>query len=349
MSPLQFRATTPEDAGAVAAFLKRIFGIGAENSCVEPHHLHWKNWEERPDWPGSRGYILIRNEEIVAHATVVPLSSSSEEPGFKMAHLIDWAAEPKSVGSGATLLKRIVQSSADAILAFGGSEMTQKILPALGFKQCGQVAKYVRPLRPVRRLAAQKFTWRGGARVIRSVVWKLQAPRVRLDGWEARRVEAVDLASTAIPWPVSGQGITRFGRTPEMIAYYLRCPAAPMEFYAVAKEGLVRGYFMLAFVPAQARIVDFWMDSGEREDWRALIELTGRQAARNTSIAEIVSLSSDPVSSHALLDAGFHEYGIEPLRLLAPHHKDLAGLTIGFRMLDADTAYLHQDAGEFRA
>jgi hypothetical protein len=348
MSKLLFRATSPQDAGAVSAFLQRIFEMGSEHPVVEPRHLHWKCWEERADWPGSRGYVLTSPEGIVAHGTVVPLSLLSGELQFKMVHPIDWAAESTSVGGGVGLLKRMGRS-VDAILVVGGSDMTQKILPALGFKLRGHVQRFARPLRPLRRLAGQEFGWRLCAQFARSVVWAWQAPSERAHGWEARRVALDDLAASAIPWPKAGRGTLLFERTPDVIGYYLRCPATPMELYEVAKEKSVRGYFMLAFAPAQARIVDLWIDSADRRDWRALVQLAVRQAARNRSVAEVVSVASDPVGSQAFLDCGFHARGSSPLRLLACNKREIPDMPIGIRMLDSDAAYLHNNTNQFWA
>src|ERR1700722_360646 len=105
----EFRDTSPQDAPAVAAFLQRIFDIDANLPLIVPRHLHWKNWEERSDWPGSRGYVMTREDAITAHGTVVPLSCVNGQQHLKIVHVIDWAADPKSVGSGVTLMTRIAR------------------------------------------------------------------------------------------------------------------------------------------------------------------------------------------------------------------------------------------------
>lgn len=345
----QFRSTTPQDAAAVAAFLQRVFGMDPGHPTVEPGHMYWKCWENRADWPGSRGYVMTKESEIVAHGSVVPLSCRCGDRRLKVIHLIDWAAEPKSVGSGVTLLKRIGQS-VDAILVVGGSESTQKILPALGFKTCGQVTRYARPLRPLRRLAGQTNpTWRLGAQFARSLLWSWRAPAERVQGWEVCRIAPDQLVSAAIPWPKPGPKTAVFERTAEMMSYYLRCPATPMELYAVAKEGSVRGYFLTAFAPAQARVVDFWIDSGDRGDWRALVQLAVRQARQNHGVAEVVSVGSDPFTMQSLVDCGFHARGSDAMRMLACGGNALPETAIRFQMLDSDAAYLHNGGAEFWA
>ena len=158
-----------------------------------------------------------------------------------------------------------------------------------------------------------------------------------------------DVASSAVLWPKPVSGAMIFERDPETIAYSLRCPAAPMEFYAAAKEGSVRGYFMLAFAPAQARIVDLWIDSADRGDWRALVQLAVREAERNPSAAEVVSTASDPVRSQAFLDCGFLSRGSVPLRLLACGKTEISNAPVSFQMLDSDAAYLHNGESDFWA
>ena len=102
----EFRSTSPRDAGAISAFLQRVLAIGPEHPVIEPRHLHWKNWEERPEWSGSRGYIITKENEIVAHGTVVPLEFEWQDKRLKVVYLIDWAADPKSVGSGVSMMQR---------------------------------------------------------------------------------------------------------------------------------------------------------------------------------------------------------------------------------------------------
>lgn len=345
----EFRSTSPRDAGAVSAFLQRVFAIGPEHPVIEPRSLHWKNWEDHPDWSGSRGYVMTRENEIVAHGTIVPLGFEWKDQRLKVVQLIDWAAEPKSIGSGVSLLRRIGQL-ADAILVAGGGEMTQKILPALGFQIRGKVTRYVLPVRPLRRLDGQTHLGlRSGAQFARSLLWSWQAPSGPVEGWEACRIARGQLVQTPIHWPKPGSAIALFQRSAEAMSYFLRCPAAAMELYSVAKAGSIRGYFLLAFTQAQARIVDLWIDSGDREDWRALVRLAVGKAKQNRGVAEVVSMANDPLTSQGLLDGGFHARGTLPLSLLARAGSDFPDVPIRFQMIDGDEAYRHTGRNEFWA
>ena len=133
------------------------------------------------------------------------------------------------------------------------------------------------------------------------------------------------------------------------MTYFLKCPAAPMELYSVAKEGAVRGYFLVAHAPGQARIADFYIDSGAREDWRILIQLAVSQAMRDPAVAEVVSIGSDPVTRQALLDSGFHARGADPLRLLPAKGVELPAGPIRIHLIDSDAAYLHENRGSYWA
>lgn len=334
----EFRTTCPQDADAVTAFIERIYGLDSSFPLIAPQHLHWKCWEPRSDWPGSRGYVITKEGVIVAHGTVVPLSLVSAGRHLKMLHLIDWAADPKSVGSGVTLLKHLAQF-VDAVIIVGGSAMTQKILPALGFKTCGEATNFVRPVRPLKRLAGQPVSAQLGAQFARSALWSLQAPSVRTEGWTVRRIEPDQLQT--LKWRPPGQGIAMFERTAAAFAYFLKCPVTPMELYSVGKGDGVSGYFMLAHAPGQTRIVDCHIDSEDREAWRVLLQLAVSQAKRNPATAEVVAIASDPSMHQALLDSGFHARGGSSMRLLPGKGIEVLAGPIRFQMIDSDAAYLH--------
>lgn len=346
----QFRNTSPQDAPAVAAFLQRIFDFDIEPRLplIAPRHLHWKNWEERSDWAGSRGYVMTKKSAIVAHVTIVPLCCVGGQQRLRMIHPIDWAADPMSFGSGSILIAQVAEL-VDAVLAVGGSDMAQEVLKALDFKTCGEITKFARPLRPLRRLAGQKPSVRLAAQFARSLAWSLEAPKPQTQGWTATRIAPEQLVSQSIPWPRAGRQTFIFERNPDTIAYFLRCPVTRMELYGVAKDRLCRGYFLLAQAPGQTRIVDFYVDSEDRDGWRALIELAVLEAKRNHMAAEVVAVGSDSVTRQALLDCGFHDRGSNPLRVLPGKGVQLPNGPIRFQMIDSDAAYLHANKNNYWA
>jgi hypothetical protein len=344
-----FRATTPEDAGAIAAFLRRIFSMDPAHPGLEPRHMRWKYWDDWPDWPGSRGYVLTQDGEIVAHGAVVPLTCLWEGRSLKVVRVIDWAADAKSVGAGVTLMKRIGQM-AGAVMAVGGAEATLKIFPALGAKRFGVAHHYARPLRPFRRLFGEtNADWKAGARFARGLLWWLRAPSAAPPGWEARRITADQLASISFPRPAPWPGTAVFERSSASLSYYLQCPSVQMELFAVERKSSLRGYFLLAFVGGQVRIAESWVDSGDAADWRALHLLAVHEAMRRPEALEAVTMCSDPIARQSIEECGFHHRETSELLLLDSSRQGLPDANLRVQMMEGDAAYWHDGSGRLWA
>jgi hypothetical protein len=232
---------------------------------------------------------------------------------------------------------------ADVMIAVGGSELTQRILPMIGFRGSGTTVKrYARPVRPLLRLVNPEYrSWRLAPQVIRSLFWTLTAPSRRAAEWSAHRILGDQVATASIPWPSAKIGTTVLERSSASVSYLLRCPATPMELYSVHRHGRPRGYFLLAFAPAQARIVDCWIDSDELAEWSAMVQLAVGQAKTDANVAEVVSMCSDPLLGAALIESGFHVRHAIPMWLRAASGVARPDTTIRFLMADSDEAFLH--------
>jgi hypothetical protein len=125
------------------------------------------------------------------------------------------------------------------------------------------------------------------------------------------------------------------------MSYLLGCPATPMELYSVHSHGRVRGYFLLALAPAQARIVDCWIDSDEVSEWSAMVQLAVGQAKANLQVAEVVSMCSDPLLGAALVKCGFHIRHTTPMWWRAASAVPRPDVNIRFLMADNDDAFLY--------
>lgn len=342
MSVASFRPSSIADEAAIEALLDESLGLAAGHPMVERSHLHWKYWEPRADWPGSRSYVYLQGGEIVAHAAVVPSVCLWREHRITALHVIDWAAKRDLSGVGVTLLKQM-RKLADAMYSVGGNELTtQRILPVIGFKDCGTtVTYYARPIRPLQRLANPAYRgWRLAPQVMRAVFWTLTAASRRDVEWSAHPVSAGQLAGAALLWPTPKHGSSIFERSNALMSYWLRCPATPMELYAVHASGRNRGYFLLAFAAAQARIADCWIDSDDLSDWSATVQLAVAQAKAHPEVAEVVTMTSDPQLGAALVKSGFRAR-----RSTAMWWRAAAGIAspdvpVRFMMTDADEAYL---------
>ncbi|MBI3209721.1 MAG: GNAT family N-acetyltransferase [Candidatus Solibacter usitatus] len=348
---LEFRTTTERDSPAVAAFIKNVFGITGDLPAVEPKHLHWKCWEEHPSWNGSHGFVMTQDEEIVAHVTAMPLTCRIEGREVRILHFMDWAAK-RGTGAGMEIMRRAGES-VDFVFAAGGTAAALKGLLKLGYRQCSPIACYARPLRPIRRLSAnidplkRPSAWRTAAQVARSSMWKWKAPSLPVTGWTVRRLEGNQLMTEQFPLPPATSQVLGFKRSPEILRYFLKCPSTPMELFLIYKDGMVRGYFMLAYAPAQARIVDSWVDSTDTADWNILFELAVRQSLQHADVAEVVSATTDEFIGHRLLDCGFHWRANIPLPWRSFTGNVFPDTPLRFQMIDGDVAFLRTGFADF--
>lgn len=331
------RASRPEDARAIAALMAEA-GLRPN---VEPRHLHWKYWQEREDWPKARSYVLTDGNDLLAHGGVVPAHCSCEAGRLRVAHMIDWAARRSEPGAGVTLMK-YVGSLVDALLGIGGSATTLKILPLIGYRPHGLITGYVRPLHPLRLLhEVANSGWKILPRMARSAVWCLTAPRAAHGEWQVRRIGVGDVARIASVLPRRGAEFDLLERTETLMRYVLSCPIVPMELHALEREGHLRGYFLLAYAPGQARLVDCWLASEEPADWQALLQCAVLQARRHREIAELVTWANDPLLTHSLIECGFRARLTLPVYLRASTRGIAPGM-LRLQMLDNDAAYLHE-------
>ena len=338
------RSSTPEDAPAIAALMSEA-GL---RSNTDPQHLHWKYWQERPEWTGSRSYVLTDGREVLAHGAVIPATCRAGSGRLRMAHMIDWAARPSEVGMGVALMKNVGQLT-EALYAIGGSEVTMRILPQIGYRTVGTVTGYVRPLSPVRLWReAGRRTWRIVPRMARSSFWMLTASRPSLRGWSARPLSAGEIDRIAPVMPQPRRGLAVLERGEALFRYMLACPIVPMKLFGLEYAGRVRGYFLLSLVPGQARLADAWVDSDELSDWRALVGCAVVEAMRHGQAAELAAWASDPLLAQALVDNGFHARFSLPIMLRA----GAQGMPEGaprMQMLDNDALYLHEERGQLWA
>jgi len=264
-----------------------------------------------------------------------------------MIHLIDWVARPDNPGAGIALLKRIEQM-VDGVLVAGGSEMTRKILPALGFRDIGKASSFALPLRPLAMLLDGSVnSWKPVARFARNMRWKMRA-RTRIPkGWSLRRQLPGDLGIIPGPKPGSQPGAQQAvfeWKAPE-IALFLECPVATSEFYLVLRDGLPIGYLALTLAVNQCRIADAWVESRESEDWSALYTLAVRQALAHRHVAEIVTVAGTKTEIRALEQTGFKSRGEVPM--LVWSRDGTLPQSIRYQLINGDGAWLNDGRNAF--
>jgi len=122
-----------------------------------------------------------------------------------------------------------------------------------------------------------------------------------------------------------------------------------MALHSIEKAGRIRGYFLLACISGQARLVDCWIDSDEQGDWRALVQSAVCAAKQIPGMAEMVTVASDPMLSSCLLQAGFHARWTTALQVLPTNGFSPLPTGLRFQMLDSDAAYYNPGHTEFWA
>ena len=171
---------------------------------------------------------------------------------------------------GMMLARKLTQLS-PVLLSIGGSEMTQKIMPKIGFAKQGEVLTYARVLRPWRQFRKRPDNRgvRSLARFVRNLAWSL-APAELTGGWVAKET----------PGP----------------EFLMRCPGARLTAYKLSG-----GTLLLSRVDGQARIADISVDSTTA--YAASIEA----ARRDPDTCELIALARDGATRQALIANGFQE------------------------------------------
>lgn len=336
---LAVRPSTPADAAAIAA----LFAERRMQGNVDPGYLGWKYWRPRADWPGPRSFVVASGSELIAHAAVIPGTCAWGARRVTTLHMIDWAARAGS-GVGVMLMKHVARKT-QMLLAIGGGAETQSILPHVGFRTVGAAIGYARPLFPLRILRSGA-TWKLLPRLARAA-WRRSAPAARDPDWQVRCLAGDELSQITSVFPLPAHGMAVTGRSVGLFRYLLSCPTVPMQLYAVARAGRLRGYFLLASASGQARIADCWMDSDESADWRALILCAVEQAKHDPQAAEVVIWASDPLLDGALQACGFHARFESPIQVRPTGGDTMPDGTLRVQMLDNDAAFLCEGRNEY--
>ena len=308
--PSEFRPTEPNDGPRLVELAQRLLGVAPESPMFSERHMRWKYWlPASPDDASPRGYVLVRDGAIVAHAAALPLRYHARGRSFTLLHPFDWMSEPSAIGSGAALLQRL-SKLADGLLIVGGSETTRRMVRPLGFRGFGDVHMYAAPATP-----------------------RPSAPPHRVHPIAPDALAGAPPGGPS-PW-LSAE------RRAEWLRACLDCPATPMALLSAGDAARSFGELVLAFAPGQARIAAFWPASARPEERAALLRIARRHAAERSDTDEVVCMANAPHDRAALEDAGFQAVGSVPMFVLAPSSVLSDDDRLGFQMLDGDLAFLH--------
>jgi hypothetical protein len=333
------------ESSRIENFMRGIFKPSGDAVFLSPQHMYWKYWEPHPAWTGSRSYGFRDDSgSIVAHACAWPFGLRTTEATIPGVHPIDWAASPHARGAGADLLRQ-VRAMREISCCTGGTDIALAVVRKSGYQSAATMRIFARPLRPFRQaLTHQRRDWKLPARLLRNVAWIARPPRVAA-GWVAEPVLPGAIPGAVLPLAAPGWAVAI--RSAALFEFMLKCPTARHRIWLVRRGGEPRGYFVLSFVPGQARVVDAWVASPDAEAWRTIYALAIQAALEEGSTAEITTGATLLQACEGALACGFRPYGQIDVMLYDPGAK-LAGLKhIHLQMLDNDLDFLHDNRVEY--
>jgi hypothetical protein len=324
-----------------------VFRTDFASANLDSRLLHWKFHAPRPDWAGSRSYVLERSGEFLSHGCVWPMPFVTEGGDIPACQIIDWAASSKIPGSG-LLLRRRVEGVIPITIGIGGSPDTQRVMPASGYKTLAQFGKFVRVIRPFRQhfQRSGQTMFRRIARTGRAVIWSLGELPAAPAGWSVTAVGRFE--PRHFEGAPAGFGFLATRRSAELLNYLLGCPGARMHGYLLHNDSGVSGHFLLSEVRGQTRLADLQLRSGSAIDWSAAVALATRAAAALPDTCEVVAGASLDLFSNALTEAGFRPRGAQPV-FVYDRRDQLADQRLHITSADYDDFFSWYAASQFAA
>jgi hypothetical protein len=300
----------PEDCHDEAVrFLTEVFPGSEDAPFLRRDLRHWKYYQPHPFNKEPRCYVFRDSKGLIAHGGVIPVEYELPAGITTSFQVIDWAGAPRCPGAG-FLLFRELWPSADSYLAIGGSDDAIKInrrIPSV--RPVAGMALFAYPLRPFGQLLASPWKWRSPLRWARSWKWKLARAKPDLRDWKAIPVERFGVADANLLMPAADASYSPLRRTPELLNYWLACPAARMAAWRLEHRGSPVGYLVLAFLRKEARIADLVLNTSSAslaEAYSLAIDL----AQRHSDACELRAASSAPPAIQAMAASGMIRRGV---------------------------------------
>jgi hypothetical protein len=306
--------------------------------------MEWKYWSPRPDWSGGRSFVMCRRGAIAAHTAAWPVRMRVADRTIAAAHAVDWAADPKQPGGGTRVLRQLAQR-AGMLVATGGTAITRRILPIVGFRPWGEVLWFARPVRPLgQATTAAERSWRLPVRLLRNTLWRMLPPLRLPRGWSAAPIAPRDIPEDLWPQPTAGAAVTV--RDAGMYQYFVDSPTARHVLFGIRKNGALVGYFCVARAPHVARIADLWLPSTDASDWSAGFRTAAAITAGDPEVYEVTAWATTALGAGALARAGFRLRDRSPVSVLGDTTL-LKGCTLHLQMLDCDASFLAGDSAAY--
>ncbi len=319
------RPTTLDDEERLIAFLTRVFPANA--GLVNSPMLRWKYWNPREDCPEPRSFWMERDGCVIAHVGLWPVTVRTGTKTERGVHAMDWAADPRVLGAGASLIKDLTRNY-DFVYGIGGEEITRAILPKLGFRPVAEALTWARPIRTWRQmLKHQSKDWQLPLRFARNFYWSRIPPRRVPREW------------SAVTGSTEGFAIVAGERDESFFRYLQQCPVATSLTFTIVNENRTVGFLALSVVGEQARVAGAWLKSPSPENWRIAFHLAHAAALKHTNASELVAMCSTDASVLGARQAGM------PLRVRTPvvlFRRDGSELlpSLQFQMCDSDALFI---------
>jgi hypothetical protein len=337
---LDLSAVTEAEVDEVSRFLRSIFGDAGDGVNFRPDVVRWKSLEPNSLWPGSRGYVVRSEGKIVAHGCAMPARFLLKDRQLTNSCIIDWTADKAFPGTGVMIFRHIGQLT-DGLMAVGGSDDSQKVLPRLGFKRRQEFSNYARVQKPLAAfLSTSDISARGIARFGRDIVRRVKPAGSSANGWSLRTVDHFDATvEPVLPKPGVVSEIVCF-RDAALLNYFLKCPAGRMEGLLFYNQGQLAGYGIVAYIRDECRLAEIWIDSPRENDWTAAFLLAMDHAAGASGVTRTVLGVSAKIPQLAAQAAGAYLCGRQPIYIKEPKSLLPETLDLSLGMLDTDAFYL---------
>lgn len=332
------RPSSPHDLPSLQRLLCEVFKAPSTAPFLSAELMTWKYWTPREDWPEPRSYVLEREGAIVAHVGVWPVTLQLGNSVARGIQMIDWASNRASAGAGLTLVQRLA-GTVDFMYSIGGSEATQKVLPAFGFKEYTQQWKAVRPLRPLRQMLTHQYrNWKLMPRLVRNWRWSRLGSAAASEQWT---LEAI-APNGIVEYPeVSRFADAGIPRPPSFFHYLQQCPAVNFHLYRASVNGRYESHFLLSEVRGQVRLAGVWLREPSRVRFAAVFGLAQRTAKDLEGAVELVTMGSgEGLERDAARESGFTLLP-GPKVYVLDRKGTLASLPkLGFQLADDDAAFI---------
>ena len=254
-------------------------------------------------------------------------------------HLIDWVADPGAPGAGMKLLRDCAKDMA-GVFAIGGSQASQRVIAAFGFKAVNEVWDLRRPLTLHSIFDDPDKTLRSAARAVRNVYWRF-VPTVKLKhGWTCNPVQISEIPKMFFPPNAPDEAASM--RDAGLLAHIASCPRfSRVQAYTMNDVSGPAAYFLLAQVECEARLIDFG-PAGMSAATAQMLGVSAQLAARSDfpRAIRIATATTESMVREGLLASGFREHRRKTMRVLplSPEMRAISKFRV--TMIDWDTACL---------